>query len=42
VFTPGDSNIHIHVQTADNTKSGHVQKLLLGVGAILSLPEVVA
>jgi acetolactate decarboxylase len=42
VFTPGDSNIHIHVQTADNTKSGHVQKLLLGAGAILSLPEVVA
>ena len=42
MFTPGDSNIHIHVQTADNTKSGHVQKLLLGVGAILSLPEVVA
>ena len=27
IFTPGDSNIHIHFQTPDNTKSGHIQKL---------------
>jgi alpha-acetolactate decarboxylase len=38
VFTPGDSNIHIHFQTPDNTKSGHIQKLQLGDGATLSLP----
>jgi alpha-acetolactate decarboxylase len=38
IFTPGDSNIHIHFQTSDNTKSGHIQKLQLGQGAILSLP----
>lgn len=38
LFTPGDSNIHIHFQTADNTKSGHIQKLRLGKNAILSLP----
>jgi acetolactate decarboxylase len=38
IFTPGDSNIHIHFQTPDNTKSGHIQKLQLGDGAILSLP----
>jgi len=37
-FTPGDSNIHAHFQTADNTKSGHIQKLQLGDGAVLSLP----
>ena len=38
IFTPGDSNIHIHFQTPDNTKSGHIQKLQLGDGATLSLP----
>lgn len=38
IFTPGDSNIHIHFQTADNTKSGHIQKLQLGKNAILNLP----
>ena len=42
VFTPGDSNIHIHFQTSDNTKSGHIQKLQLGNGAILSLPATAA
>jgi acetolactate decarboxylase len=39
IFTPGDSNIHIHFQTPDNSASGHIQKLQLGDGAILSLPE---
>jgi acetolactate decarboxylase len=38
IFTPGDSNIHIHFQTPDNSKSGHIQKLQLGQGAVLSLP----
>jgi acetolactate decarboxylase len=42
IFTPGDSNIHIHFQTPDNAKSGHIQKLRLGDGAILSLPAAVA
>ena len=40
IFTPGDSNIHIHFQTPDNQKSGHIQKLELGEGNILSLPTV--
>ena len=38
VFTPGDSNIHIHFQTPDNRQSGHIQKLELGQDAVLSLP----
>ncbi|HEX6442098.1 MAG TPA: acetolactate decarboxylase [Stellaceae bacterium] len=38
VFTPGDSNIHIHFQTPDNRTSGHIQKLELGPDAVLSLP----
>jgi hypothetical protein len=33
IFTPGDSNIHIHFQTPDNGKSGHIQKLEIGNGA---------
>jgi acetolactate decarboxylase len=38
VFTPGDSNIHIHFQTPDNRKSGQIQKLELDRDAVLSLP----
>lgn len=40
VFTPGDSSIHIHFQTLDNSRSGHIQKLALGEGAVLSLPAM--
>ena len=40
VFTPGDSNIHIHFQTGDNMQSGHIQKLEIGSGATLCLPAV--
>jgi acetolactate decarboxylase len=38
VFTPGDSNIHIHFQTRDNNQSGHIEKLEIGGGARLCLP----
>lgn len=38
IFTPGDSNIHIHFQTPDNGKSGHIQKLEIGSAATLRLP----
>jgi acetolactate decarboxylase len=40
IFTPGDSNIHIHFQTPANDQSGHIQRLELGEGTILSLPTV--
>jgi acetolactate decarboxylase len=39
IFTPMDSTIHIHFQTADNGKSGHVQKLELGKDLLLGLPS---
>ena len=39
VFTPIGSAIHIHFQTADNSKSGHIQKLELGNNAVLELPH---
>jgi acetolactate decarboxylase len=38
VFTPGDSNIHIHFQTPDNSQSGHIEKLNIVAGARLCLP----
>ena len=38
VFTPADSNIHIHFQTPDNSQSGHIQKLEIGGAVMLSLP----
>jgi acetolactate decarboxylase len=38
VFTPDDSNIHIHFQTRDNSQSGHIQKLEIGGTAMLCLP----
>ncbi len=38
IFTPGDSNIHIHFQTPENSKSGHIQKLEIGSAATLRLP----
>jgi len=38
VFTPGDSNIHIHFQTPDNSQSGHIQRLEIGAGANLRMP----
>jgi acetolactate decarboxylase len=39
IFTPMDSTIHIHFQTTDNSKSGHVQKLELGNDLSLSIPS---
>jgi len=39
IFTPLDSTIHVHLQTADNSKSGHVQGLSLGHGMALGLPR---
>jgi len=38
IFTPADSNIHLHFQTPDNTSSGHVTNLQLGLDVTLSLP----
>jgi acetolactate decarboxylase len=40
IFTPGESNIHIHFQTPNNAKSGHIQHLELGEETTLSLPAV--
>ena len=39
IFTPMDSAMHIHLQTADNSKSGHIQKLELGKELSLEFPK---
>jgi alpha-acetolactate decarboxylase len=39
IFTPMDSAIHIHFQTRDNSKSGHIQRLELGHDLLLGLPS---
>jgi acetolactate decarboxylase len=39
IFTPMDSAMHIHFQTADNSKSGHIQKLELGKDLSLAFPR---
>jgi hypothetical protein len=41
IFTPADSNIHIHFQALDNSASGHIQALEIGPGAVLRLPKAV-
>jgi acetolactate decarboxylase len=38
VFTPGDSDLHMHVRTLDGTMSGHVEALAARAGARISLP----
>jgi acetolactate decarboxylase len=38
VFTHHGSNVHIHVITDDNKRSGHVESIRLGVGCVLLLP----
>jgi acetolactate decarboxylase len=39
IFTPMDSSMHIHFQTAKNDASGHIHALEIGAGAVLSLPQ---
>jgi acetolactate decarboxylase len=39
IFSPMDTPLHIHFLTADNSKSGHVQKLELGKDLLLNLPS---
>jgi acetolactate decarboxylase len=41
IFTPADSNIHMHFQVPDTSRSGHITKLGLGFGTTLSLPAAV-
>ena len=38
VFTPGDSNLHVHLRTTDGRWSGHMEELALAAPWILGVP----
>ena len=38
IFTPGESNVHMHFRTDDGRASGHVERLDLASGWALGLP----
>jgi len=38
VFTPGDSDLHIHLTTRDGAMSGHVERIALEAGAVIAVP----
>lgn len=39
VFTPGDSDLHLHMRTLDGTMSGHVERLAIELGAVIAVPR---
>ena len=39
IFTPADADVHMHLKTADDRISGHVEGIRLAAGARLGLPE---
>jgi acetolactate decarboxylase len=38
IFTPRDSNLHMHLRTADGRMSGHVESLSVAPGAVIAVP----
>ena len=39
IFTPGESNVHVHLQTEDGRISGHLETIRLAPGARIAVPE---
>jgi hypothetical protein len=39
IFTPGDSDLHMHFRTIDGQVSGHVERLALGPGTVVAVPR---
>jgi len=38
IFTPRDSNLHVHLRTTDGRISGHLEEIQLAAGARLAVP----
>ena len=38
IFTPGESNVHVHLQTEDGRISGHLETIRLAPGARIAVP----
>jgi acetolactate decarboxylase len=39
IFTPRDSDLHMHVRTPDGRVSGHVERIAVEPGAVLAVPR---
>jgi len=38
IFTPGESNVHVHLRTEDGRMSGHLETIRLAAGAQVAVP----
>ena len=38
IFTPGESSVHVHLQTEDGRISGHLETIQLAPGALIAVP----
>jgi acetolactate decarboxylase len=38
IFTPRESNVHVHLRTEDGRISGHLETILLATGARIGVP----
>ena len=39
IFTPRDSDLHMHLRTADGRASGHVERIAVEAGAAIAVPR---
>jgi acetolactate decarboxylase len=39
IFTPKDSDLHMHLRTLDGRESGHVERIALEPGAVVAVPR---
>jgi acetolactate decarboxylase len=39
IFTPRDSDLHMHLRTADGRASGHVEQIAVEAGAVIAVPR---
>ena len=42
IFTPLDSDLHLHFRTLDGHASGHVERIALEPGAVIGVPGISA
>jgi acetolactate decarboxylase len=39
IFTPRESDLHMHLRTADGHASGHVERIAVAAGATIAVPR---
>ena len=40
IFTPKDSDLHMHFRTLDGRASGHVERIAVDPGAVIAVPGI--